>query len=64
MFRKVLRSEEGVQMSDFVKLVIDLVKGALKIRPSIELEEGNKIQTELNNLKKDIEKELQNKDHR
>ena len=64
MFRKVLRSEEGVQMSDFVKLVIDLVKGALKIRPSIELEEGNKIQEELDSLKKDIEKGLENKDYR
>ena len=45
-------------MSDFVKLVIDLVKGALKIRPSIELEEGNRIQGELDSLKKDIEKGL------
>jgi hypothetical protein len=64
MFRKVLRSEEGVQMSDVLKLFADLIRSALNIRPSIELEEGNKIQTELNNLKKDIEKELQNKDHR
>jgi hypothetical protein len=64
MFRKVLRSEEGVQMSDFVKLVIDLVKGALKIRPSVELKEGNKIQEELDSLKKDIEKGLENKDYR
>ena len=40
MFRKLLRSKEGMQMNDFVKLVIDLVKGALKIRPSIELEES------------------------
>lgn len=51
-------------MSDVLKLFADLIRSALNIRPSIELEEGNKIQTELNNLKKDIEKELQNKDHR
>lgn len=51
-------------MSDFVKLVIDLVKGALKIRPSVELKEGNKIQEELDSLKKDIEKGLENKDYR
>ena len=64
MFRKLLRSKEGMQMNDFVKLVIDLVKGALKIRPSIELEEGNRIQGELDSLKKDIEKGLENKDYR
>jgi hypothetical protein len=64
MFRKVLRSEEGVQMNDLVKLCFDLVKGALKIRPSVELKEGNKIQEELDSLKKDIEKGLENKDYR
>ena len=51
-------------MNDLVKLCIDLVKGALKIRPSVELDEGNRIQGELDNLKSDIEKELQNKDDR
>jgi uncharacterized membrane-anchored protein YhcB (DUF1043 family) len=64
MFRKLLRSKEGMQMNDLVKLVIDVIKGALKIRPSFEVKEGTKIQEELDGLKEELEKELQNRDNR
>ena len=51
-------------MNDLVKLVIDVIKGALKIRPSFEVKEGTKIQEELDGLKEELEKELQNRDSR
>lgn len=51
-------------MSDLVKMVIDAIKGILKIRPILEEKEGNKLGEEFGRMKEELEKELQNRDYR
>lgn len=51
-------------MNELIKLVINFVKDLPKLRPTVEEDEGNQIQENLEDLKASLEKSLSNKEDR
>lgn len=51
-------------MNELIKLLINFVKDLPKLRPTVEEDEGLQIQENIEDLKRDLEKSLSNKEDR
>ena len=51
-------------MNELIKLLVNFVKDLPKLRSTVEEDEGKQIQENLEDLKRDLEKSLSNKEDR
>lgn len=51
-------------MNELIKLLINFVKDLPKLRPTVEEDEGLQIQENIEDLKRELEKSLSNKEDR